>query len=219
MNTFLAGKAIRNTLLDLPISEEDKEWISYSETDPEDALSCLKDELAHRDLSIHAMAMDDAGNLIDPYGGQQDLEEGLLRHTSPAFTSKQENILSTAVAGAELSHWGFRIAHGTYGLLKKMAINGIQEQLTIEQKHSALTQALAAERPAEFFRILHRCGALRGISKEVNALFDESDSHKNQQLPELISMLNNKDLAIEEKLLKILEQDFGYQSSRNPAQE
>ena len=219
MNTFLAGKAIRNTLLDLPVSEEDKEWISCNATDSEDALSILKDELAHWDLSIHAMAMDDAGNLIDPYGGQQDLEEGLLRHTSPAFSSKPENILSIAVTGAELAHWGFRIAHGTYGLLKKMASKGIQEQLTIEQKHSALTQALAAERPAEFFRILHRCGALRGISKEVNALFDESDSHKNQQLPELISMLNNKDLAIEEKLLKILEQDFGYQSSRNPAQE
>ena len=219
MNTFLAGKAIRNTLLDLPVSEADKEWISCSATNPEDVLSSLKDKLADRDLSIHAMAMDDAGNLIDPYGGQQDLEEGLLRHTSPAFASKPENILSMAVAGAELSRWGFRIAHGTYGLLKKMASKNIQEQLTIEEKRSALTQALAAERPAEFFRILHRCGALRGISKEVNALFEESDSHKNQQLPEVISMLNKKDLVIEEKLLKILEQDFGYHGNRNPAQE
>ena len=217
MNTFLAGKAIRNTLLDLPVSEEDKEWISSSATDPEDVLSSLKGELAHRDLSIHAMAMDDAGNLIDPYGGQQDLEEGLLRHTSPVFSSNPKNILTIAVAGAELSHWGFRIAHGTYGLLKKMASKDMQAQLSIEEKHSALIQALAAERPAEFFRILHRCGALRGLSTELNALFERPDSHKNQQLPEVISALNHKDSGIEEKLMKILEQDFGYHSNQNPA--
>lgn len=219
MISFLTGKAIRNTLLDLPVSEADKEWISCSVTNTEDVLSSLKDQLAYQDLSIHAMAMDDAGNLIDPYGGKQDLEEGLLRHTSPAFASKPENILSMAVAGAELSRWGFSITHGTYGLLKKMASKNIQEQLTIDVKRSALSQALAAERPAEFFRILHRCGALRGISKEVNALFEESDSHRNQQLPEVISMLNNKDLVLDERLLKLLQQDFGYQSNRNPAQE
>lgn len=46
----------------------------------------LEQDLMRRDLTINAMAEDDSGCLIDPYGGQQDLQNKILRHVSPAFT-------------------------------------------------------------------------------------------------------------------------------------
>ena len=45
----------------------------------------LEDDLRRRDLTINAMAKDADGELIDPYGGARDLQEGVLRHVSEAF--------------------------------------------------------------------------------------------------------------------------------------
>ena len=45
----------------------------------------LEQDLVRRDLTINAMAMDDDGRLVDPYGGQRDLQAKILRHVSPAF--------------------------------------------------------------------------------------------------------------------------------------
>ena len=43
----------------------------------------LEDDLERRDLSINAMAEDAEGNIVDPYGGQEDLKACLL-YTSPS---------------------------------------------------------------------------------------------------------------------------------------
>jgi tRNA nucleotidyltransferase (CCA-adding enzyme) len=245
MQTYLIGKAIRNTLLDLPVSETDKQWVITGAKDLNEALeylaipmverdryrlarlfyqnpqngkthfihdekTAIEDELAIADLTINAMAMDQAGDLIDPFGGQQDLEEGYLRHASPCFASFPENILSIAVNGAELSRWGFRVAHGTFGILKKMVAQEMPTQISEEQRHHALKAALTYERPSEFFRILHRCGALAMISPSINTLFEDTQSHSDKQLPEPISSLDNSEKSISGKLKKMLEQDFGY---------
>ena len=45
----------------------------------------LEDDLKRRDLTINAIAEDENGELIDPYGGEADLKNGILRHVSPAF--------------------------------------------------------------------------------------------------------------------------------------
>src|SRR5512143_4335045 len=45
----------------------------------------LEEDLRRRDLSINAMARDEHGALVDPFGGARDLEAGVLRHVSEAF--------------------------------------------------------------------------------------------------------------------------------------
>jgi tRNA nucleotidyltransferase (CCA-adding enzyme) len=245
MKTFLVGRAIRNTLLNLPVSELDKEWVITGASSLDNALqqlhipaeqqdryqlarllfrnpennkvhfihdvsNSLEDELATRDLTINAIAMDPGGMLIDPFDGQQDLEEGYLRHASLFFTHQASNLLSISLTAAELARWGFRIAHGTYGLMKKMVADEMPEQLNKEQLSQALQKVLTTERPSEFFRVLHRCGALAQISPALEAMFDDSQSHTSQQLPEAIRSLDNKNIEMSADLREILEQDFGY---------
>src|SRR5665647_1713615 len=45
----------------------------------------LEEDLARRDLTINAMAQDEAGRLIDPFDGQADLSRRVLRHVTLAF--------------------------------------------------------------------------------------------------------------------------------------
>ncbi|RMG57487.1 MAG: multifunctional CCA tRNA nucleotidyl transferase/2'3'-cyclic phosphodiesterase/2'nucleotidase/phosphatase, partial [Gammaproteobacteria bacterium] len=90
----------------------------YLETGPEVR---IEDELALAPLTIDALAEDESGRLIDPHGGREHLDEGLLRHPSPLFGHDILNLLRVALAGAELRQWGFRLAHGTHGLMKRMA--------------------------------------------------------------------------------------------------
>ena len=59
-------------------------------TDPE---VTLEQDLQRRDLTFNALARDAAGNLIDPYGGRQDLEAGILRHESPAYAEDPVRVL------------------------------------------------------------------------------------------------------------------------------
>ncbi|MDK4539959.1 multifunctional CCA tRNA nucleotidyl transferase/2'3'-cyclic phosphodiesterase/2'nucleotidase/phosphatase, partial [Kingella kingae] len=58
---------------------------------------CIRDrDLQRRDLTINAMAQDEHGSIIDPFGGQRDLQQGILRHVSPAFAEDPVRILRTA---------------------------------------------------------------------------------------------------------------------------
>src|SRR5690349_24556068 len=56
----------------------------------------LADDLRRRDLTINAIAKDEAGNLIDPFGGEKDLRAGVLRHVSEAFSEDPVRILRVA---------------------------------------------------------------------------------------------------------------------------
>jgi len=81
----------------------------------------LEEDLVRRDLTINALARDQAGRLIDPFDGEADLEQGLLRHISPAFVEDPVRLLRVARFAARLGRWGFRVAHGTHRLLQRMA--------------------------------------------------------------------------------------------------
>src|SRR5258706_9663532 len=56
----------------------------------------LEEDLARRDLSINAMAQDEEGHVIDPFGGRADLAAKRLRHVSPAFAEDPVRILRLA---------------------------------------------------------------------------------------------------------------------------
>src|ERR1700757_5181379 len=56
----------------------------------------LEEDLKRRDLTINAMAESDAGELIDPYGGQGDLAARVLRHVSDSFAEDPVRVLRAA---------------------------------------------------------------------------------------------------------------------------
>lgn len=128
----------------------------------------LEDDLRRRDLTINAMAEDLEGRLIDPFGGQKDLEAGILRHVSPAFSEDPVRILRTARFAAR---FGFRVAQETLALMRKMVGSGETEALVPERVWAEFEKALGEARPRLFFEVLRECGALGSLFPEIDRLF------------------------------------------------
>lgn len=131
----------------------------------------LDEDLARRDLTINAMARDEAGALIDPYGGARDLRDKLLRHVSPAFAEDPVRILRVARFLARYAPLGFRIADATMALMRGMVANGEAAALVPERVWAETRKALAEPRPSAFVRSLYECGALAVLFPELDALY------------------------------------------------
>ena len=131
----------------------------------------LEDDLARRDLTINAMARDEAGALVDPYGGEKDLRDRLLRHVSPAFVEDPVRILRVARFLARFAPLGFRIAGETMALMRAIVANGEAAHLVPERVWAETRKALAEPAPAAFVRTLRECGALAVLFPEVDALY------------------------------------------------
>ena len=131
----------------------------------------LKEDLLRRDLTINAMAMDDDGKIIDPYGGQQDIQNRLLRHVSPAFAEDPLRVLRVARFAARYAPLGFRVADETLALMRELAESGELKTLTAERSWKEISRALMESRPDVFIRVLHDCGALAELLPEVDCLF------------------------------------------------
>ena len=128
----------------------------------------LKEDLARRDLTVNAIAKDQDGNIIDPFAGVADLEAGVLRHISPAFTEDPVRVLRTARFAAR---FGFRIAPETLALMNEMVHNGEVDALVPERVWQEFARGLMEKRPSRMFYALRECSALTRIMPEVDALF------------------------------------------------
>lgn len=126
----------------------------------------LEEDLLRRDLTINAIAEDSEGSLIDPYGGQQDIEKKLLRHTSPAFSEDPLRVLRTARFYARYAHLGFQIADETLELIKKIADSGELKTLVAERCWREIERALTEKNPSCFFSALIKTGALTQLIPE-----------------------------------------------------
>jgi len=80
----------------------------------------IETDLLRRDLTINAIAEIQNGDLIDPYGGQRDLESRTLRHVSPAFNEDPVRVLRVARFAARYHHLGFSLAPETAELIAQM---------------------------------------------------------------------------------------------------
>jgi len=137
----------------------------------------LEQDLLRRDLTINAMAETASGTLIDPYGGREDLENGVLRHVSPAFAEDPVRILRIARFAARFARWGFHVAHETNQLMRTMVAQGEVDYLVPERVWAELVKALAEATPARFFEVLQGCGALERLFPEMRALASAGTGH------------------------------------------
>ncbi|WP_255988428.1 multifunctional CCA addition/repair protein [Chitinolyticbacter albus] len=128
----------------------------------------LEEDLARRDLTINAMAEDDAGNVIDPYDGQTDVTARLLRHVSPAFTEDPVRVLRLARFAAR---FGFDVAPETLELMRQMVAEGEVDHLVPERVWQEMAKGLMEQQPSRMFAVLRECGALARIAPEVDALW------------------------------------------------
>ncbi|MCH7313605.1 multifunctional CCA addition/repair protein [Acinetobacter sp. ANC 3882] len=131
----------------------------------------LEEDLIRRDLTINAMAMDDAGTLYDPYGGQHDLDQKILRHVSDAFTEDPLRVLRVARFAARYASYGFKIADETLQLMQEIAKSGELDALTPERVWKETSRALLEDHADVYFQTLKECDALKILFPEIDALF------------------------------------------------
>jgi len=142
-----------------------------------DPFVTLEEDLIRRDLTINAMARDAGGQIIDPYGGQQDLDNKVLRHVSEAFAEDPLRVLRVARFAAKLSAFGFALAPETVELMKTMSASGELSALTPERVWQEVVKALNTDKPSVFFEVLNQVNAL-------SVLFPELDALKGVEQPE-----------------------------------
>ncbi|WP_338460021.1 multifunctional CCA addition/repair protein [Pseudomonas sp. TE3-3-F2023] len=128
----------------------------------------LEEDLIRRDLTINAMAEDEMGTVYDPYHGQDDLDQRLLRHVSPAFAEDPLRVLRVARFAARYAPLGFRVADETLELMRQISASGELQALTAERSWKEIERALMEAQPQVFFQVLHACGALRELLPEFD---------------------------------------------------
>ena len=131
----------------------------------------LEEDLRRRDLTVNAMAQDDDGAIIDPYGGRADLADRVLRHVSDSFAEDPVRILRLARFHARYAPRGFSIADETMDLMRAMVADGEADHLVAERVWKETERALMeSERPSVYFEDLEACGALARVMLELAAL-------------------------------------------------
>jgi tRNA nucleotidyltransferase (CCA-adding enzyme) len=138
----------------------------------------LEEDLARRDLTINAIALPaaraddtpiDTAALIDPYGGQRDLQQQVLRHVTDAFREDPVRILRVARFAARFAD--FSIAPETHALMQAMVADGEVDALVPERVWQELSRGLMEARPSRMFEVLRGCGALKVLLPEVDRLW------------------------------------------------
>lgn len=129
----------------------------------------LEEDLHRRDLTINAIAQDEAGNLIDPYRGQADLAAKIFRHVSASFIEDPVRILRVARLSARFTE--FTIAPETLALMQQMVVDGEVDALVPERVWQELARGLMEAHPSRMFEVLRECGALARLFPEIDALF------------------------------------------------
>ena len=129
----------------------------------------LEDDLSRRDLTINAMAQDEDGTLVDPWGGRADLAARVLRHVGPAFAEDPVRILRLARFAARFAD--FSVAPETLALCRAMVEAGEVDALVPERVWQELSRGLMEARPSRMIEVLRDCGALARLLPEVDALF------------------------------------------------
>ncbi|HSW08209.1 multifunctional CCA addition/repair protein [Aquabacterium sp.] len=130
----------------------------------------IEEDLARRDLTINAIAEDpDSGALIDPYNGQRDLQQRVLRHVSDAFAEDPVRLLRLARFAARFAE--FTVAPETLQLMRQMVAAGEVDELVPERVWQELSRGLMEARPDRLLQVLRDSGALARLLPEVDRLW------------------------------------------------
>jgi len=139
----------------------------------------LEEDLARRDLTVNAMAVPEAHaqqpvsewqrHIVDPYGGQADLQAKILRHVTPAFAEDPVRILRLARFAARFSD--FSVAPETLALMRQMVEDGEVDHLVPERVWQEVAKGLMTETPSRMFEVLRDCGALKVLLPELDRLW------------------------------------------------
>lgn len=136
----------------------------------------LEQDLARRDFTMNAIAQSQSGELIDPFGGQADIQNKWIRHISPAFAEDPLRVIRAARFAARFSGMGFRIADQTLKLMQDISQSGELAYLAVERIWLEIQKVLQvpsrhhSHKPSVFFNVLKQCGALDELLPELSQI-------------------------------------------------
>ncbi len=159
----------------------------------------LEQDLQRRDLTINALARDEEGRLLDPFGGQGDLERRLLRHVSPAFAEDPVRLLRLARFAARFGYLGFRVADETRPLLRRMAESRDLPALRRERIWKEMRRALREAEPWRFFEVLQECDALPVLVPQLASVIAEVGGGET---PSVIAALKRAAAATDDPVVR-----------------
>jgi len=115
---------------------------------------------------MNAMAMNmETGEIIDPFNGQKDIKDKIIRHVSDAFVEDPVRVLRVARFAAV---YNFKVAEETMKLMKNMKDE--LKHLTPERVLKEMMKAFKTRQPSKFFNVLRDAGALAIIFPEIERL-------------------------------------------------
>ena len=141
----------------------------------------LEQDLSRRDLTINAMAQDNKGQLTDPFNGQQDLADKVLRHVSSAFSEDPLRVLRVARFNARYAHLGFKVADETLSLMQDISASAELEHLTKERVWQELEKSLGEQSPLVFFKVLSNAHALDKLFPDLLLLIEQLEHNSCKQ--------------------------------------
>ena len=136
----------------------------------------LEQDLSRRDLTINAIARSTAGQLVDPYGGINDLKQRVLKHVSNAFIEDPLRVLRVARFHARLAHLGFEVDPATLDIMRAISRSGELATLPGERIWREIDKALASPSPQVFLTTLYRCDALEQLMPELAQRWHQLDN-------------------------------------------
>lgn len=167
----------------------------------------LKDDLKRRDLTINSIAMDSNGVFIDPYNGQNDIQNRILRHTSDAFIEDPLRVVRLARLMAQLSNYNFTIATETKSLINTLVQSGELKYLTKERVSVEFTKSL--NNPKAFIQTLEKLKCLEQVFPTINKyrklitkidFFETLDYRELNKHEKIAATLSNMDTDTLDKL-------------------
>lgn len=154
----------------------------------------LEQDLSRRDLTINAMARSEEGELIDPFGGQADIQAGVLRHVSDSFMEDPIRVLRVARFAAR--YQGFRVAEATVEVCRALVAAGALDDLVPERVWKELSRGLMEANPSVMFAVLRQSNALQVIFPELEALHDvPQPAAHHPEVDTLVHVMAALDLA------------------------
>lgn len=105
----------------------------------------IREDLSRRDFTVNAMAMDGAGEIVDPFGGREDIRRRVIRCVGEPERRFAEDALRMARAVRFAAVLGFRIDGATLAALRRLA--PLAEKLSAERVLAELQKTLLSPRP------------------------------------------------------------------------
>ena len=157
----------------------------------------LEEDLYRRDLTINAMAEDQKGHIIDPFNGQKDISNRVLRHVSDAFVEDPLRVLRVSRFKAKLHDLSFAIAPETKKLLEEIVESGELQTLVPERIWQETYKALCEPRFDQYFQTLIDLRAFDQIFPEI------SDINSNVSENHILQVAIKKEISPKIKFCSI----------------